>query len=651
MSALEASCPQCGKRLRVPDRSLLGAKARCGKCGHKFVLTLLTPEAPSRAARTPQPALQEAPIEVAELAEFRIAVRGDAPAHVAGPEKVIPKQSGPAPRPSNGAVIDVPPGDDRFPVLDLAPIVESDAERYSRRRYQRSQRDKRTTVVVAVLACFLMAGLGAYFFSTGTAPRKPAKDRRAAQESAEAEMAGEDSPPESGKRAASPTHGDPLTLQYVPMGSRIVIQLRPGDLWQRGGPGEEFRLCLGPLGIWLEEQIRAHCLLGPEQIEEVLFALIPISREAFDVALVVRSVEPIRRSELIEKINGELVDEPQPHYLTPKKVYLLHDARTFAVAPREMAASLLESSEGSGVTSQGIQALLARTDRDRHLTLLAELEDVRIGAKTLVPAEARNLLDAIVDFFGDDVETIAWSVHLGDAASGRDLFSEVVVRNRETRSPAHLREDLVRKIAQLPDAVQKIVRRTKASQPGEKKIIDRFPEMIKVVEESALVESGRRDVSAQWVLPERAAPNLALGARLTWHQTTLPGNGPSSVPAEKPADHPPVPTTIAERLQKKIDVDFRDEFLYAAVEFVGEEIGVTFKLDGPGMKRVGTTQNEKQKLALEQTPARVVLARILTPRKLVLIVDEQAKTAIVTSTEEAADKKLSPFPLEPGGGE
>jgi hypothetical protein len=562
-----------------------------------------------------------------------------------------PKKPGPTSRTSNAAAIDAQPGDDHFPVLDLSPIVESDAEFYSRRRNQRLQTGNRTVVVVAVLALLLMAGIGAYFFSSTTAPPKHTKDHRAAQESAETETAGDDSPPRYGKKPASPTHGDPLTLQYVPMGSRIVIHLRPADLWKRGGPGEEFRLCLGSLGVWLAEQIRTHCLLDPEQIEEVLFALIPISREAFDVALVVRSVEPIRRSELIERINGELVDEPQPHYLTSKNAYLLHDARTFAVAPREMVASLLESSEGSGVTSQGIQALLTRTDRDRHMTLVAELEDVRIGAKSLVPNEARSLLDAVVDFFGDDVETIAWSVHLGDAASGRELFSEVVVRNRETRSPTHLRDDLVRKIAKLPDEMEGIVRRTKSSRPGEKKIIDRFPEMIKIVEQSAMVESGSRDVAVQWVLPERAAPNLALGARLTWHQTILPGYAQSSAPSEKPADEPPVPRTIAERLQKKIDVDFRDEFLYAAVEFVGEEIGVTFKLDGPGMKRVGTTQNEKQKLALEQTPARIILARMLTPRKLVLIVDEQAKTATITSTEEADDKKLSPFPLEAGGGE
>src|SRR5580704_10295096 len=37
MTPLEFPCPQCGKTLKLPDRSMLGRKCRCGKCGHKFI--------------------------------------------------------------------------------------------------------------------------------------------------------------------------------------------------------------------------------------------------------------------------------------------------------------------------------------------------------------------------------------------------------------------------------------------------------------------------------------------------------------------------------------------------------------------------------------------------------------------------------------
>src|SRR5689334_12533053 len=38
MSAFEVPCPQCGRKLKLADRALLGRKARCGACGHRFIL-------------------------------------------------------------------------------------------------------------------------------------------------------------------------------------------------------------------------------------------------------------------------------------------------------------------------------------------------------------------------------------------------------------------------------------------------------------------------------------------------------------------------------------------------------------------------------------------------------------------------------------
>src|SRR5205809_2136932 len=38
MAALQIPCPKCGKTLKLPDRSLLGRKGKCAKCGHTFIL-------------------------------------------------------------------------------------------------------------------------------------------------------------------------------------------------------------------------------------------------------------------------------------------------------------------------------------------------------------------------------------------------------------------------------------------------------------------------------------------------------------------------------------------------------------------------------------------------------------------------------------
>ena len=38
MAGLQIPCPQCGKTLKLPDRSLLGRKGKCPKCRHAFVM-------------------------------------------------------------------------------------------------------------------------------------------------------------------------------------------------------------------------------------------------------------------------------------------------------------------------------------------------------------------------------------------------------------------------------------------------------------------------------------------------------------------------------------------------------------------------------------------------------------------------------------
>ena len=288
---------------------------------------------------------------------------------------------------------------------------------------------------------------------------------------------------------------------------------------------------------------------------------------------------------------------------------------------------------------------------------MCELEDVRLGTKTLAPQNAQNLLEGVVDFFGDDVETLALSWHLVEAASATNLVSELFVRNKLSRSPPKLEGDLKKKLAGLPAQILELVYKTDPKKIGEKKIVGRYPVLTKIVEQSLHFKNSHRLVSMNVELPERAGPNLALGTLFTWNQTTLPDFGKSSsAPSGSGADEPKLPDKIADRLKKKISVEFRRDFMYVATEFVSKEIGVEIKLDGPGMKEVGITQNVYQSFAMDDIPATAVLYKILVENTtsgtypkgaLVLIVDEDKKTATVTSIATAANKKLKPFPLQP----
>ena len=652
MPKVDLPCPECGRLLRLPDDSLLGRKGKCSKCGHKFILR--DPKAPLGRFK-PQPPLDVHFESVDETASAEPA--DDSPRNrTAGapvPEHVGGQQVAAAPALSSADGVPAAAASDANPLDLLTLEAESDAESLARHR-QRTRAARRRRNVVIAGSALALAGIGlALFFSLagkrrGSSTKIETSGDVASADDVESTVEDEVSTGGVEKRARPP---EPITLKLVPEGARIIVHLRPAELWQAGGTAEEFRACLGPLGTWLENAIKTHCLLEPSRIEEVLFVLIPVSRDTFETALVVRTTAGFKKSELIEKDLGELVDQPRPHYVGRERAWLIFDARTFACAPRSMVQSLLESADEASVTSEGIQTLLPRTDRRNHFTLVCDLEDLRLGSKTIAPENAQNLLEAIVDFFGDHVETVAWSVHLGEAGEDDRLTSDLLVRNRSSRSALKLHDDLKKKLSELPERVLDLVYRTNPRSIGEKKVVGRLPIMTKIVERSTEIANDRRLVTMRVELPERAGPNLALATLLTWNQTTLPDFGKSSsAPSGGDSSEEKLPNKIADRLKKRISVDYRREFMAAAIAYVEGETGVKIKLDGPGMKEVGITQNMYQSFAMENVPATAVLHKIIvenTGNKLVLIVDEKNKVATVTSITAAENKKLTPFPLEP----
>lgn len=258
------------------------------------------------------------------------------------------------------------------------------------------------------------------------------------------------------------------------------------------------------------------------------------------------------------------------------------------------------------------------------------------------------MLSAVVDFFGDDVEAFLWSFHLGDPELQANFYSDLVVRNRTTRSAANLEKDLKKGLSRVPRQMLEIARQTHPESIGNSKIIGRFPIMTKVVEQSVQVTHAQRQVAFALELPEIAGPNLASGILLTWDYTTRPSFG-TARPQTLVDAGPPIP--IAERLAKKINVEFRNEFLYLALEYIGTEIGVTFRTDGPGMQRVGVTQNMRQDMKYENRSATAILHEMLVEklkdRELCIWIDEANNEVVVTSQVVAEEQKRQIFPLKP----
>ena len=121
-----------------------------------------------------------------------------------------------------------------------------------------------------------------------------------------------------------------------------------------------------------------------------------------------------------------------------------------------------------------------------------------------------------VDWFGDDAETVLWSMHLE-----RDRFySDAHVRNQTGVRPIALQERLRERIDELPKELLTAVRSMNPPELGKRKVIGRMPAMSKVFAMATEMTYGSRHVQLITPLPDRAAPSLALGALLAWDEST-----------------------------------------------------------------------------------------------------------------------------------
>jgi len=185
------------------------------------------------------------------------------------------------------------------------------------------------------------------------------------------------------------------------------------------------------------------------------------------------------------------------------------------------------------------------------------------------------------------------------------------------------------------------------SQTGYRKIIGRFPAMTKVFAMSTQTGFDTRLVRSTTKLPERAAPNLALGILLTWSETTADYFGSEVQMAEVPKRV--LPNSVAERLQIPIEIEFKATPLQEACDLIGSDIGVSIKVDGEALKMAGYTQNLKQTFKIDSAPAITALKAIVDTKdqeQIAYVIDEASKTIHVVTRAAAEERKQTPLALE-----
>ncbi|MEX0716850.1 MAG: hypothetical protein WD066_09695 [Planctomycetaceae bacterium] len=638
-------CPRCGRDLRLRDRTLLGRTGRCPQCGERFVLEepdeveLELADAPARSA-------QSAPAGTsARLVPDEPAAEGlpfDPSAFEASPSAAK------APRGRRAAATNRSAGRGNGESIASASVGDSTAARLREMR-RRAKRRRNIGIVIGAVSALLVMGVVIAIRYSNAGSSSAESQRRArtdltwqqSKDALRANLALADT--------RNPTRGEPIRLLYIPSGASIVFNLHPREMWH-GTQAQNFPhpppAVLAGLGHefdeWAKRTIQEICLFETHEIDEALICahIGPTGSLPFYSA-VVRLAEPQKRSELILKFQSELTDEfGSPMYVGPDRAYMLRDNdRTIAIAPAAYAKEMAEAVARPNPTNSSIVSLLHRTDRKRQFTVVCRRQDLIVHRDALFPEELRPIARRFLEWLGNDVDTFAWSAHQGT----REFHSELMVRPVAAASPARLYDELRKKLDRASLDILWAVERMRPEVAGAQRLIGRYPAMIEAYSLETLGGIGDDFVRFTTVLPDRAGPNLAIGTTLAWHQSLTTDFDREVAPAQ-PAG-PKLPDTVAGRLRLPVEIAFERTPLQQAFDFIGGEIQVPFDIDGDALMAAGMTKNMPQEQKLGTVPAIQGVQAIIDRYKaegMCIVIDEAAKTAIVTTITAAMAKNQQP---------
>lgn len=537
----------------------------------------------------------------------------------------------------------------------------SDQTRTSKTKAKsKKSRKAKQSQLMAIIAVGLLVVAGIAFMTLGgrAGGNGKAKNKAVAQNNEDAAEDGDDAQPPQWESPlpVSPTKGDPINMVCMPYGVSAIVHLRPADLWEKNPKREEFRFCWGPLGEWLEKEIKAVTNHEPTDIEELTFGFIPgVVSEPMQLSGVVRLKQAAQKTELIKsfrEMKAELKESEgdYPVYESDQYAYVIKDLQTFAFCPRAKQSEMVEAINRPNAQGPGLEALIKKTDRQRQIVLLFDPTTLAAHGQFILPAELHPVLNRALEFFEPkQIETVAWSLHVTD----EKFHSEILARNRSSVAKTTLQTDLSKRLDQLPKNLMDMIRGYMDPKTlGPREIIGRFPAMTKVYAMTTHATSGDRYAALTTSLPRIAAPNLAIGALLTWDESTRTDFSKAAGPATLPKDTgTKLPDLVADRLkQLKLEIEFTKVPLQDGIKYIADECKVTIDIDGDALKAAGFTKNMEQNMKLGKVTGLEAIAAILKKYEkekvpMVLVVDEGKKQALVTTKDFAEKDNLKTFPL------
>ncbi|MDA1230969.1 MAG: hypothetical protein O2856_09360, partial [Planctomycetota bacterium] len=437
MAGISIACSSCGAFLKLPDASMIGKRVKCPKCGNRFILTM-----PQLATSEPE----EVPLQLVDPTVPTAApVMGTSARWVPdAPVPVIPQATAVQPTAvPDGFGVSTPQS--HFGIASQAeaaapfaiPGIDTNSAAATGSVLNRVQGRRRKTINKSTLAGLAVVVIGSVVGSIvfmkqgGTpAPQPKIQPSPVYQETvAKREASNDDA------KALSPTSGAKIPIDYLPFTPQVLCHMHPAELWKEDRNTAELQAMLSTLGLWLKDQITSRTRFEPEEISELTFAINFGARmSAPDVAAVVRLKSPQTDQEFMKRFRGRIYADPKVEmYEAEDFSYMKIDDQTFALAPSNMSESLAMAMKDPALLSSDMEPLVAQSDRDRHLTLMFDVKILDSHREDVFITQLQTLADKFLFWFGEDVQTVSWSMHLEP-----NLYMETLLHQTQASTPVKL---------------------------------------------------------------------------------------------------------------------------------------------------------------------------------------------------------------------
>ncbi|MEW4489654.1 hypothetical protein AB1L42_16350 [Thalassoglobus sp. JC818] len=625
------ACPNCARKLKVEKPELLGKKVKCPKCQTPFVLKLPPP--------------------VEEVVELELV--DDDPPVGTSPQWIPDNESSAASSaPSSFPDFSAPPETPKPASSPSLIVPTEDSATSSLERLKRRRKKGRGGLIVT--AVFLLAAVGVVGYLATIAQKKPAPiaNSGAPQNSPGTESVSADEPYSRAMlenrpqivEEFSPTSGEPIELYLMPSGVNFVVHFRPADLWSDSRDAQILRASLTEnVTNWLETTLQELCHRSPSEIEEVVLGYIIGARGTTpDLCAVIHLKSPEKMSTLIDEFKGEylydITERPDLRIkVNETQGSLIKDEQTIAILPAHLAGELEYSIDTPNRDiSEGMDHLLRETDRDKLFTVVGNVADLRRHTDVLFPPASQQIIQQSLDWLGDDVEMVSWEVNPSPY-----LHSELMLRVTNTSSPTKVKERLQQQFAALPERLWKdVCLKMAPSEMRFRQFIGRLPAMVEAVRQSTVTNTATRYLTMTTVLPQKAAPNLALATLFTLDEASRT-DFTQTVDTQPQTDEPQ--KSVRERLKNPVDAEFNRMPLEKAFTYLCEEIGVVLEVDGIALENAGFTRNMPQTFNLGIVPAERAMAEIVNtyqePGRTMAISVDESQNKIILTTKKFADQR------------